>query len=184
MAEPVPPEHPTAHEPRPTGVAAFLRLRDGLWRLIPSGLRRHVPPTAVGFAMLNLCTFALDLALLWLLHKPVGLPYPVATTIAYVTALATAFVVNRHFNFESEGHAGRQSLRYVLVVSVNYLAFILGVNTGLTTLGVPFAVARMAAGLCEAVYMYLAMRFVVFRHGNPADESSDGARWPADRRGA
>jgi hypothetical protein len=46
---------------------------------------------------------------------------------------------------------------------VNYLAVILGVSTGLTALGVEYHVARMTAGICEAIYMYSAMRWVVFR---------------------
>lgn len=158
----------TDQERRSRWVAGFLRLRNRVWGWIPGGLRRRLPPTAVGFAMLNLCTFALDLVLLWVLHVPLGVAYPVATTVAYTIALATAFVVNRSFNFESHGHAGKQSVRYVVVVSINYLAFILGLNTGLTMVGVPFVVARLTAGLCEAVYMYLCMRFIVFRHGNPA----------------
>ena len=45
----------------------------------------------------------------------------------------------------------------------NYLAFILGVSGALTALGVDFRLARILAGCCEAVYMYSAMRWVVFR---------------------
>ena len=52
---------------------------------------------------------------------------------------------------------------YVVVVVVNYLAFILGVSSGLAALGVEYHVARIVAGACEAVYMYSAMRWVVFR---------------------
>jgi hypothetical protein len=52
---------------------------------------------------------------------------------------------------------------YVLVVVVNYLAFILGVSSGLVAVGVEYHAARIVAGVCEAVYMYSAMRWVVFR---------------------
>ena len=45
----------------------------------------------------------------------------------------------------------------------NYLAFILGVSGALTALGVDFRLARILAACCEAVYMYSAMRWVVFR---------------------
>ncbi|SNC60120.1 Putative flippase GtrA (transmembrane translocase of bactoprenol-linked glucose) [Kytococcus aerolatus] len=153
---------------RSRSVERFIALRNSVWGWIPQPLRRHIPPTAVGFAMLNLCTFALDLVLLGIFHTVFHLAYPVATTVAYVIALATAFVVNRRFNFESHGDPGRQSLRYVLVVAVNYLAFILLLNSGLEAWGVHFTIARLAAGLCEAVWMYCAMRWIVFRHGNPA----------------
>jgi hypothetical protein len=50
-----------------------------------------------------------------------------------------------------------------VAVVVNYLAFILGVSSGLEALGVEYRVARIVAGGCEAVYVYSAMRWVVFR---------------------
>ena len=58
---------------------------------------------------------------------------------------------------------GPQFAVYVVVVVVNYLAFILGVSSGLAALGVEYHVARIVAGACEAVYIYSAMRWVVFR---------------------
>ena len=45
---------------------------------------------------------------------------------------------------------------------MNYLAFILGVSSGLAAVGVEYHVARIVAGIGEAVYMYSAMRWVVF----------------------
>jgi hypothetical protein len=54
---------------------------------------------------------------------------------------------------------------YAAVVTVNYLAFILGVGSGLAALGLEYQLARLAAGACEAVWMYVAMRFLVFRSG-------------------
>ncbi len=52
---------------------------------------------------------------------------------------------------------------YVVVVALNYFAFILGVSSVLTALGVDFRIARVLGGCCEAVYMYCALRWVVFR---------------------
>lgn len=49
------------------------------------------------------------------------------------------------------------------MVVVNYLAFILGVTTLLSVLGVQYQLSRIVAGMCEAAYMYNAMRWVVFR---------------------
>jgi hypothetical protein len=72
-------------------------------------------------------------------------------------------VLNRVLNFRSHGAVGPQIAVYVAVIAVNYLVFILGVFTGLSLLGVQHHLARIAAGLCEAVYMYSAMRLVVFR---------------------
>ena len=52
---------------------------------------------------------------------------------------------------------------YVVVVIVNYLVWILGVGDGLAALGLDYRLARIAAGACEALYMYAAMRWLVFR---------------------
>jgi hypothetical protein len=52
---------------------------------------------------------------------------------------------------------------YVVVVVVNYLAWILGVSAGLAALGVEYHLARVTAGACEAAYMYCALRWVAFR---------------------
>jgi hypothetical protein len=49
------------------------------------------------------------------------------------------------------------------VVIVNYLAFILALTSGLAAIGVQYQLARLAAGVCEAVYMYSAMKWLVFR---------------------
>ncbi|PRC49538.1 polysaccharide synthesis protein GtrA, partial [Mycobacterium sp. ITM-2017-0098] len=58
---------------------------------------------------------------------------------------------------------GPQFAIYVVVVVVNYLAFILALSTVLTTWGIDYRIARLVAGGCEAVYMYCALRWVVFR---------------------
>ncbi|BCI81417.1 hypothetical protein MTY66_30420 [Mycolicibacterium sp. TY66] len=131
---------------------------------LPFGLKSIVAPTFLGFALINGCTFAIDLLLLTGLRDGLGLPLAAAVTAAYASAFGLSYVLNRIFNFSSHSAVGPQLAVYVVVVAVNYLAFILGVSTGLSALGVEYHVARMAAGVCEAVYMYAAMRWVVFRH--------------------
>ena len=130
---------------------------------LPFGLNSIVAPTFLGFAVINSFTFGVDLLLLWALHARGGLPVPVAVTIAYACAFALSYVGNRTMNFQSHAPVGPQVAVYVVVVVVNYLAFILGVSSLLTALGVDFRLARILAGGCEAVYMYSAMRWLVFR---------------------
>jgi putative flippase GtrA len=130
---------------------------------LPFGLDSIVAPTFLGFVVLNGCTFAVDLALLTLLHGGLGAALPVAVTVAYACAFTLSYVLNRLLNFRSHAAVGAQFAVYVAVVVVNYLAFILGVSTALTALGVEYHTARIVAGACEAVYMYSAMRWVVFR---------------------
>jgi putative flippase GtrA len=122
-----------------------------------------VAPTFLGFAVINGFTFSVDLLLLTALHGGLHLPVPVAVTVAYACAFGLSYYLNRTLNFRSHAPAGPQIAVYVVVVVINYLAFILAVSTLLTAAGVEYRVARIVAGLCEAVYMYSAMRWVVFR---------------------
>jgi putative flippase GtrA len=126
-------------------------------------VRRVVPETAIGFAVISSFTYAVDLSLLAVLHDVLAWPYPAAVTLGYVVAFGLAFLLNRWLNFQSHGPLGRQTGRYVLTVVVNYLLFILLLSSTLEALGVQYLVARLAAGACEAVFMYVAMRSFVFR---------------------
>jgi putative flippase GtrA len=151
-------------EPSRVGLAQqFHRLCVQVVERLPLGLKSVVAPTFLGFVVINGFTFGVDLLLLTLLHGGIGLPVPVAVTVAYACAFALSYVLNRTLNFQSHGAVGPQVAVYVVVVVVNYLAFILGVSTVLVALGVEYRIARVAAGACEAVYMYSAMRWVVFR---------------------
>jgi putative flippase GtrA len=145
--------------PRAAGFAAVMQT---VVDHLPWGLSR-LPADLLGFAVINSLTFALDLSLLTLLHGGLGWPLPLAITLSYASAFALSFVLNRHFNFRSHSPVGSQLAIYVGVVVVNYLAWILGVGDGLTALGLDYRLARVAAGGCEAVYMYCAMRWIVFR---------------------
>jgi putative flippase GtrA len=151
----------TEASPRP--VERFHRLCEIVVARLPFGLDSIVAPTFLGFVVLNSFTFAVDLLLLTVLHGRLRVPLSAAVTAAYSCAFALSYLLNRTLNFRSHGAVGPQFAVYLIVVVVNYLAFILGVSSGLAALGVEYHVARIVAGACEAIYMYSAMRWVVFR---------------------
>ena len=153
-------------EASPRPVERFHRLCELAVGRLPFGLDSVVAPTFLGFVVLNSFTFAVDLALLTLLHGGLGALLSVSVTVAYACAFTLSYALNRVLNFRSHGAVGPQFAVYVVVVAVNYLAFILGVSSGLVALGVEYHVARIVAGACEAVYMYSAMRWVVFRRSS------------------
>ena len=150
--------------PARTGaVERFHRLCGKVVARLPFGLSSVVAPTFLGFCVINSFTFGVDLGLLYVLHGVVQLPVPLAVSLAYACAFALSYVLNRVFNFSSHAPVGPQFAIYVVVVVVNYLAFILGVSSLLAALGVDYRLARLAAGACEAAFMYSMMRWVVFR---------------------
>jgi len=132
-------------------------------RRLPFGLSRIVAASFLGYALINGLTFSIDLGLLTVCHGVFGWALPVSITVAYLVAFGASFLLNRRFNFRSHAPAGPQAAVYLVAIGVNYAAFILGVGTGLAALGLEYHLARIAAGLCEAVYMYSVMRWIVFR---------------------
>jgi putative flippase GtrA len=132
-------------------------------RRLPFGLDRVVPPNLLGYAIINGSTFGVDLSLLTLFHGRLGWPVAVSITLSYAIASGLSYLLNRVLNFRSHAPAGPQFGVYVVVVAVNYLALVLGVGAGLSALGLNYQLARTIAACCEGVYMYLAMRWVVFR---------------------
>jgi putative flippase GtrA len=113
--------------------------------------------------VINGFTFGVDLLMLTGLHAGLGIPVPLAVTVAYASAFTLSYLLNRTLNFQSHAPVGPQFAIYVVVVVVNYLALILGVSSVLTAIGVQYQASRIVAGACEAVFMYCAMRWVVFR---------------------
>jgi putative flippase GtrA len=130
---------------------------------LPVRLRRVVAPSMVGFALINSTTFAIDIAVVTLVHGAFGLPLVLAVTAGYGVALSLGFLLNRTLNFRVHGEVGRQAGRYAVVVGTNFLVLLLGVTTLLSSAGVPYQLSRLVAGACEGVFMYVAMRWFVFR---------------------
>ena len=148
---------------RPRLVDRFHSLCEGVVARLPLGLGSVVAPTFLGFCLINGLTFGVDLAILTGLHSGLGVPVAIAVTVAYACAFALSYALNRTFNFRSHAPVGPQVAVYIVVVVVNYLVFILGVTSALSVIGAQYQLSRIAAGICEAVYMYCAMRWVVFR---------------------
>jgi putative flippase GtrA len=130
---------------------------------LPLGLDRVVSGSMVGFAVINGFTFGVDLLVLTALHGGLGLPLGVAVTLGYAGAFGLGFVLNRRLNFRSHAPVGRQLGWYAAAVVVDYAVVLLGVTQALAAVGAPYQLARVAAGAGEAVFMYCALRWVVFR---------------------
>jgi putative flippase GtrA len=135
----------------------------GFCSFVVQHLPWRIPPSFLGFALINGFTFGVDLLLLTVFHGWWGLPVWLSITLGYSGAFALSFVLNRTLNFRSHAPVGRQTALYVVAIVVNYLVFLLGVGGGLVALGLQYHVSRIVAGACEGVFMYCALRWVVFR---------------------
>src|SRR6201996_2357800 len=146
--------------------ARFAAVMTAISRRLPFGLSERVPPSLVGYLLINLCTFFVDLGLLGLFHGHFGWPIPLAVTLSYGPPSGISYVLNGVLNSRSHENVGRQFPLYVAVSASNYLIFVLGLTDLLSTLGVYYELSRIIAACCEAVYLYTMLRFVVFR-GSP-----------------
>ena len=146
--------------PRPLA-DRFDDLMTGSVSLIPGWLRPAVPADMVGYLMLGVVTFAVDVVLLVLLDRFTPASLPVCVVAADAMAWALHFQLNRTLNFRSRAPAGPQALRYGVVVCA-CLAISAGVTSGLAELGVHLGVARLVAGGCIATSGYVACRWWVF----------------------
>jgi putative flippase GtrA len=156
-------------------------------RWLPFGLSEVVAPDVVGYLLINLCTFFIDLGLLGLFHGAFRISPPIAVTMSYGSASLISYVANRVLNFRSHADVGRQFPVYVAVSVSNYLIFVLGLFDLLTSVGVYYELSRVLAACCEGVYLYCMMRWVVFRDtsgsagsaGSVQDEAKAAAAEPA-----
>jgi putative flippase GtrA len=144
--------------------ARFAAWMTAITKRLPFGLSEVVAPSLVGYLLINLCTFFIDLALLGLFHGRLRWPIPVAVTCSYGTASVLSYILNRVLNFRSHENVGKQFPLYVAVSASNYLIFVLGLTDLLSAIGVYYELSRVIAACCEAVYLYTMLRFVVFRN--------------------
>lgn len=153
---------PVADATNSSAAEAFNAFTGWLHALLPSHIRRFLPQTFIGFAIINSSTFLLDLVLLSFSTRGLRWPYPVAVSVSFAVAASVAFVLNKVLNFRAHGQIGRQSGKYVLVLVSNFVIWLLGFSTLLNYIGTPPEIARVSAGLCEGVYIYLLSRLWVF----------------------
>lgn len=160
-----------------TREARFAAAMVAVTRKLPFGLSEVVAPNVVGYLLINLCTFFIDLTLLGLFHGTAKLPLPVAVTLSYGTAGIVSYIANRVLNFQSHAAVGGQFVLFIVAEVSNYLIFVLGLTDGLAAAGVYYEFARVIAACCEGVYLYCWMRWVVFRDtlGRPAAEQAEPA---------
>jgi putative flippase GtrA len=146
-----------------TSDARYAAAMVAVTRRLPFGLADVVAPNVVGYLLINLCTFFIDLGLLAVFHGSLKLPLPVAVTLSYGTAGVVSYIANRVLNFQSHAAVGRQFALFLVAEVANYLIFVLGLTDGLASAGVYYELARVIAACCEGVFLYCCMRWFVFR---------------------
>ncbi|ERS23779.1 hypothetical protein HMPREF1279_01280 [Propionibacterium sp. KPL1852] len=121
-----------------------------------------LPVTFIGYCIINGLGFLIDMGLLAVFFRGVGLPYPISVSLGYGLSAIYSFFVNRWLNFQSHGDLGRQSGRYVITIVTNYVCLTLGFSSLLEHIGVHFELARFTAACVEGLYVYFMLSLWVF----------------------
>lgn len=154
--------------------AVFLHLISLIHRTLPSVVRRIVPVTFIGYALINGSAFLLDISILWVTYDAFHLFYPLAVTVGYAVAGLYSLLLNRWLNFQSHDHFVAQGSRYAVGLVSQYVIFILGLSSLLHWCGMQAELARVLSACCEGLYLYVLMRLWVFR-GTPEPVDPDCA---------
>ncbi|WP_425325654.1 GtrA family protein [Propioniciclava soli] len=169
----------------------FASLMRRIHAALPGPVRRVVPKTFIGYALINGSAFLLDMAFLALISQFLTLPYGILFSVGYALASVYAFILNRWLNFREHGDLGKQTGKYVLVIVSNYLIWIVGFASLLDLAGLHIMVARVMTACCEGIYIYLMLRLWVFPRGRvdegfvaPEGADSEASDAPGPPRGA
>lgn len=156
---------------RTDGPAArwFSRFTRSVHVHLPRVLRRILPQTFIGYALINGSAFLIDIGILSLVGEHWRLPYSLSFSIGYAVASIYAFLLNRSLNFREHGQLGRQTSKYIFVIVSNYLIWVVGFAAVLDLLGVQLQAARIITACFEGLYIYVLLRLWVFpRRPSPA----------------
>ena len=156
--------------------ARYAAAMTAITRRLPFGLSEVIEPNMLGYLLINLCMFFVDLSLLAVFHGSLRWPIPVAVTCSYGSTSIVSYFLNRVLNFRSHAEVGRQLPVYLAVSASNYLIFVLGLTDLLSALGLYYELSRVIAACCEGVYLYCMMRWVVFR--DATDDLTEGELYP------
>lgn len=146
-----------------TGDGRFAAAMTAITRVLPFGLARFIAPSDVGYAIISLGTFLLNLLLLAFFHGTLRMALALALTLAYVIAGVVNYGLNRVLAFQSHGAVGKQFGMFVAVEVANYFLLVLGLTELLAAAGVYYELARTIAACGEAIFLYCGMRWLVFR---------------------
>ena len=99
------------NDPSRRAPRVFLHVISRIHRLIPSRLRKRVPVTFIGYALINGSAFLIDISFLWIFFDKLHWLYPLAVTLGYMIAGAYSLLLNRWLHLPSPRHRAGLALR-------------------------------------------------------------------------
>lgn len=122
-------------------------------------LKRFARYTVVGTS-----TFAVDLALLYILIDIVALNYLVGAGVAFVCAVSINYFLSRRYVFKGTQRGVRSGyVNFIAIALVGLLIVIGGMYVLVSLLGVGYVAARFVVAVITGFWNYLLNLFVTFK---------------------
>lgn len=122
-------------------------------------LKRFARYTVVGTS-----TFAIDLALLYILIDIVALNYLVGAGVAFVCAISINYFLSRRYVFKGTQRDIRSGyVNFIAIALVGLLIVIGGMYVLVSLLGVGYVIARFIVAVMTGFWNYLLNLFVTFK---------------------
>lgn len=123
------------------------------------------------FLLVGGLSFAIDLALLVVLHEVFGVGLWLATPIAFLTSLIFNFLLQRIFTFKATNRRHASFIRYAILVVFNTLATDLIVNT-FANLDLTYTAGKVVATALTMVWNFYLYKFWIFRSDRQPEDAS------------
>lgn len=125
------------------------------------------------FLLVGGLSFAIDLALLVVLHEVFGVALWLATPIAFLTSLVFNFLLQRIFTFKATNRSHASFIRYAILVAFNTVATDFIVNT-FANLDLTYTAGKVVATALTMGWNFYLYKYWIFRSDpQPRQETSD-----------
>lgn len=118
------------------------------------------------YSLVGGSTFAFDLVLLYIVTEYAGVPYYIATPLAFLVAVSLNYLISRRFVFKGTGRGHKLGYSYFIGAALlGASVTTLGVSALVTYAGLYFMLARILIACVVGIGNYLFNLFYNFKVG-------------------
>jgi putative flippase GtrA len=117
----------------------------------------------IKFLLVGGASFAVDLALLALMHEVFGVDLWIATPIAFIASLVFNFALQRSFTFRARNRSHVSLFKYLALVVFNIVAIDVIVNA-FDAWGISYGIGKAFATVLTTSWNFWLYKVWIFRH--------------------
>lgn len=133
------------------------------------------------FLLVGGLSFAIDLALLVVLHEVFGVALWLATPIAFLTSLVFNFLLQRIFTFKATNRGHASFIRYAILVAFNTVATDFIVNT-FANLDLTYTAGKVVATALTMGWNFYLYKYWIFRSDRQPQPETPETEQPGDQQ--